>query len=209
MEFDDKSIDSLLKEIVNSEDIELNDIPDIDLYMDQVITLFEMKLKSLKRDDEDKIMTKTMVNNYVKAKILPLVKGKKYNKQQIILLNLIYNLKQNLSLTDIGTLFQPILKEIQEQENNIETVEKMYEVFLDIQKQQKNDFEKEFNSLSALIKEESADIDMEENLKEPTLMVLMLISQANLQKRMAEKIIDKFFKNAESEVSNKSKKEDK
>lgn len=209
MEFDDKSIDSLLKEIVNSEDIELNDIPDIDLYMDQVITLFEMKLKSLKRDDEDKIMTKTMVNNYVKAKILPLVKGKKYNKQQIILLNLIYNLKQNLSLTDIGTLFQPILKEIQEQENNIETVEKMYEVFLDIQKQQKNDFEKEFNSLSALIKEKSADIDMEENLKEPTLMVLMLISQANLQKRMAEKIIDKFFKNAESEVSNKSKKEDK
>lgn len=203
MEFDDKSIDSLLKEIVDSEDIELNDIPDIDLYMDQVITLFEMKLKSLKRDDEDKIMTKTMVNNYVKAKILPLVKGKKYNKQQIILLNLIYNLKQNLSLTDIGTLFQPILKEMQEQENNIETVGKMYEIFLDIQKQQKNDFEKEFNSLSALIKEKSADVDMEENLKQLTLMVLMLISQANLQKRMAEKIIDKFFKNAESEVSSK------
>lgn len=203
MEFDDKSIDSLLKEIVDSEDIELNDIPDIDLYMDQVITLFEMKLKSLKRDDEDKIMTKTMVNNYVKAKILPLVKGKKYNKQQIILLNLVYNLKQNLSLTDIGTLFQPILKEMQEQENNIETVGKMYEIFLDIQKQQKNDFEKEFNSLSALIKEKSADVDMEENLKQLTLMVLMLISQANLQKRMAEKIIDKFFKNAESEVSSK------
>lgn len=203
MEFDDKSIDSLLKEIVNSEDIELNDIPDIDLYMDQVITLFEMKLQSLKRDDEDKIMTKTMVNNYVKAKILPLVKGKKYNKQQIILLNLIYNLKQNLSLTDIGILFQPILKEMQEHQNNIETVEKMYEVFLDIQKQQKNDFEEEFNSLSALIKEKSAGIDMEENLKELTLKVLTLISQANLQKRMAEKIIDKFFKNAENDGANK------
>ncbi len=36
--------------------------------MDQVTTLFDMKLKSLKRDDDDKIMTKTMVNNYAKTK---------------------------------------------------------------------------------------------------------------------------------------------
>lgn len=209
MEFNASQVNDLLTEIVNSHDIELNDIPDIDLYMDQVITLFEMKLQSLKRDDEDKIMTKTMVNNYVKAKILPLVKGKKYNKQQIILLNLIYNLKQNLSLTDIGTLFQPILKEIQEHENSQGTIEKMYEVFLDIQKLQKNNFEEDFNKLSELIKEKSSGIDMDDKLKELTLTVLTLISQANLQKRMAEKIIDKFFKYEEGEVSSKSKKEEK
>lgn len=209
MNFDTDSINDLVKDIVNSEDIGLNDIPDIDLYMDQVITLFEMKLQSLKRDDEDKIMTKTMVNNYVKAKILPLVKGKKYNKQQIILMNLIYCLKQNLSLTDIGTVFQPILEKMQENENKTGTVEELYEAFLEIQKLQKNSFEEEFNKLSSLIKEKAGSIDMEEDLKELTLMVFMLISQANLERRMAEKIIDKYFKKNESESPSKTKKEDK
>lgn len=209
MNFDTDSINDLVKDIVNSEDIGLNDIPDIDLYMDQVITLFEMKLQSLKRDDEDKIMTKTMVNNYVKAKILPLVKGKKYNKQQIILMNLIYCLKQNLSLTDIGTVFQPILEKMQENENKTGSVEELYEAFLEIQKLQKNSFEEEFNKLSSLIKEKAGSIDMEEDLKELTLMVFMLISQANLERRMAEKIIDKYFKKNESESPSKSKKEDK
>lgn len=209
MNFDTDSINDLVKDIVNSEDIGLNDIPDIDLYMDQVITLFEMKLQSLKRDDEDKIMTKTMVNNYVKAKILPLVKGKKYNKQQIILMNLIYCLKQNLSLTDIGTVFQPILEKMQENENKTGSVEELYEAFLEIQKLQKNSFEEEFNKLSSLIKEKAGSIDMEEDLKELTLMVFMLISQANLERRMAEKIIDKYFKKNESESPSKTKKEDK
>ena len=61
-----KLIDSLsLKDTIN-----LNEIPDLDLYMDQVITLFENKLSNGKRFDDDKLLTKTMINNYAKDKLL-------------------------------------------------------------------------------------------------------------------------------------------
>ena len=58
-------------EILNSlklgSNIKLEEIPEIDLYMDQVIQLFESKLSEQKRNDDEKILTKTMINNYAKG----------------------------------------------------------------------------------------------------------------------------------------------
>ena len=71
-----KLIDSLsLKDTIN-----LNEIPDLDLYMDQVITLFENKLSNGKRFDDDKLLTKTMINNYAKDKLLQPITNKKYSR---------------------------------------------------------------------------------------------------------------------------------
>ncbi len=81
MEYNEENLEAILSNVTEFNDIKLSDIPDIDLYMDQVTTLFDMKLESLKRDKNDKIMTKTMVNNYAKGKFFPTVKGKKYNKR--------------------------------------------------------------------------------------------------------------------------------
>ena len=75
------------------EKIQLNEIPEIDLYMDQVIQLFENKLSDSKRNEEDKVLTKTMINNYAKAKLLMSIKNKKYSKEHLILMSLIYELK--------------------------------------------------------------------------------------------------------------------
>lgn len=47
--------------------IKLDEIPEIDLYMDQVIQLFESKLSEQKRNEDEKILTKTMINNYAKG----------------------------------------------------------------------------------------------------------------------------------------------
>ena len=61
-------------EILNSlqleSNIKLDEIPEIDLYMDQVIQLFESKLSNQKRNEDEKILTKTMINNYAKGKLL-------------------------------------------------------------------------------------------------------------------------------------------
>ena len=77
-------MDNLNDELINTiselnlqEDILLSDIPNLDLYMDQVITLFENGLKGSKRSEQDKILTKTMINNYSKDKILIPIKNKK------------------------------------------------------------------------------------------------------------------------------------
>ena len=69
--------------------------------MDQVIQLFDKTYSQNKRNEEEKILTKTMINNYAKGKILPPITNKKYSKNHLILMNFIYELKGSLSLTDI------------------------------------------------------------------------------------------------------------
>ena len=83
----------IVNKVANKTDLKSQDIPSLDLYMDQIMTLFESNLKDNKRYDDDKLLTKTMINNYSKAGVIKPVKGKKYTKEQIIGMLLIYNLK--------------------------------------------------------------------------------------------------------------------
>lgn len=85
------------------------DIPSIDLYMDQLTTFMEDQLGKNRRNDEDKVMTKTMINNYTKNNLLPSPNKKRYSKQHLILLIYIYYLKNMLSINDIQTLLEPLI----------------------------------------------------------------------------------------------------
>ena len=81
------------------------EIPNIDLYMDQVLSFINDRTRYLTRNpEEDKIFTKTMINNYAKTKILPPPTKKKYSKDHILLLLLIYYFKGVLSVGDTGEL---------------------------------------------------------------------------------------------------------
>ena len=109
MTADDKSIlKSILEHISGMDYIKPEDLPNIDLYMDQVTTFMEDQLASTKRHDDDKILTKTMINNYTKNHVLPSPDKKKYSKDHVLTLILIYYLKSFLSIKDIQTLLEPI-----------------------------------------------------------------------------------------------------
>lgn len=85
------------------------DIPNIDLYMDQVTTFLDSRLQAASRyPGADKIMTKTMINNYAKNNLLPPPVKKKYSKEHILMLIFIYYYKGVLSINDIQTLLNPI-----------------------------------------------------------------------------------------------------
>lgn len=84
------------------------DLPNIELYMDQVTTFLEEQLKNTKRFEEDKIFTKTMINNYTKNHLLPPSNKKKYSRNHMILLIYIYYLKNFLSISDIKNLLDPL-----------------------------------------------------------------------------------------------------
>lgn len=94
-------IDRLLK---NMNLIKPEDIPNIELYMDQVTTFMENHLGRLKRTDDDKVLTKTMINNYAKNELLPSPEKKKYSKDHVLLLTFIYYFKSFLTIGDIKTL---------------------------------------------------------------------------------------------------------
>ena len=87
------------------------DIPNIDLYMDQVTTFMNEHLAQYKRHDDDKILTKTMINNYAKNNLLPPPAKKKYSKDHMLLLIFIYYYKNLLNFNDIETLLKPITEQ--------------------------------------------------------------------------------------------------
>ena len=72
-------LNSILESISRIDYVKSDDIPNIDLYMDQVTTFMEKQLSSSKRYEEDKILTKTMINNYAKNNLLPPPFKKKYS----------------------------------------------------------------------------------------------------------------------------------
>ncbi|NLI89047.1 MAG: DUF1836 domain-containing protein [Epulopiscium sp.] len=171
----------LLDEICSHEEIEVRDIPMLDLYMDQVITLFESKLEARKRYEDDKLLTKTMINNYVKDKILKPATNKKYSPEHLIMMALIYNLKQILSIGDIKTLFtETIYKE------GIDVFD-LYQRFLEVKKEDKI-------QIKQSVTEKLETLDLEQSKEEDIIiMVLSLINSANIQKRLAEEIIDNYL----------------
>ena len=105
-------LNSILESLERLEHIKVEDIPNIDLYMDQVTTFMDRRLRKTTRDPgEDKILTKTMINNYAKNNLLPPPVKKKYSREHILLLIFIYYFKGVLSINDIQDLLNPISKD--------------------------------------------------------------------------------------------------
>lgn len=98
----------ILARIAQIDYVKPGDIPDIDLYMDQVTTFMDGQLASSKRHEEDKILTKTMINNYAKNNLLPPPVKKKYSKEHVLVMVFIYYFKNILSIKDIETLLAPL-----------------------------------------------------------------------------------------------------
>ena len=104
----DNDLHKVLASISKLNYINPDDIPDISLYMDQVTTFMEEKLSSYERYEEDKTLTKTMINNYAKNQLIPPPEKKKYTKKHMLLLIFIYYFKNFLSISDIKSIFKPI-----------------------------------------------------------------------------------------------------
>lgn len=173
-------MNDVFNEILNSGEFSIDEIPQIDLYMDQIITLFENKYSKNKRNESEKILTKTMVNNYTKEKLLKPVRGKTYNREQILQLILIYKLKQTLSVQDIKVMFDE-LHRVEHNQFNV------YNIAMQNLANHKEDINK---SLETLIEKDQAfDNKYSENLY--NVLVLSLVS--DYYKRMAQSIIDDFF----------------
>ena len=101
-------LSALQKKLKTIDYVKTEDIPNIGLYMDQVTTFMDEQLAACKRYENDKILTKTMINNYAKNNLLPAPEKKKYSKEHVITLLFIYYFKNLLSINDIHTILDPL-----------------------------------------------------------------------------------------------------
>lgn len=96
-----KSLQLWLEELDNFELTKYEKLPDIDLYMDQMITYLERQLHTFSLSSLDKQITSSMINNYVKGDCIPNPIAKKYNKEHIALILEICLLKRAINISDI------------------------------------------------------------------------------------------------------------
>lgn len=175
-----EQLNDFLEKLHVESPITLEEIPDIDLYMDQVIQLFENKFNVSKRNEEEKVLTKTMINNYAKGKVFVPIKNKKYSKEHLILISMIYQLKGSLSIKDIKDTLQGLNTKLLE--GNFQ-LDDFYQSYLTVNAKNKELFKQE---LELRIEE----IQEDETYLEQVLLISSLVQMSNLYRRVAEKLID-------------------
>lgn len=185
------SIDEIIKKLALTERVEEKDIPEIDLYMDQVIQIFEQKLSNSKRKDSDKVLTKTMINNYAKAKLLMSIKNKKYSKEHLLLMSMIYDLKRSLSISDIKDLFDNIVKKYDEDKEY--DLRSLYKLYLDINNSNYEEFLENIYKQIDCVKGIIADSEEFNEYEEKFLFICSMVSMSNMYRRVAEAMIDEYF----------------
>ena len=183
--------EEILKDIINKLNIiDDSDIPAIDLYMDQVTTFMDSQLSGSKRHNDDKILTKTMINNYSKNDLLPPPVKKRYSKQHVILLIFIYYYKNILSINDINTILSPICENYFDK-NKICSLDRIYNEACDIETNMINDVTADIQHKIDASKERFTDLPEDDrDFLQLYSLITSLCYDAYLKKQMLEGIID-------------------
>ncbi|CDQ39118.1 MULTISPECIES: DUF1836 domain-containing protein [Virgibacillus] len=173
--------------------LKLDEIPDLDLYMDQVIQLFENKFGILKRDEEEKVLTKTMINNYAKGKLFFPIENKKYSKNHLMLIAMIYQMKGALSINDVRMTLDALNKMITEENFDLT---KLYESYVDIANDRMQQLKVEMKQLTTEVEDHTSAYDSKraDYLKQ-LLLVASFVNMSNYYRRAAEKIVDAIERN--------------
>lgn len=182
------NIEQLIENMHLEAQLSLEDIPDLNLYMDQVIQLFENEFADSKRNDDEKILTKTMINNYAKGKLFFPVKNKKYSSEHLMLISMIYQMKGALSINDVKQTLEKLNKKVTDQEIHLQ---EFYKSFLQLDKDNVDQFTKALNEHSDAVQKEVLRLgDDDKGYIEQLLMITVLTNMSNYYRRAAEQLVD-------------------
>ena len=183
-------LSSILTSLDRIDYIRPQEIPNIDLYMDQVTTFMEEHLQSSKRYPEDKILTKTMINNYAKNHLLPPPDRKKYSKEHILLLIYIYYYKGILSIGDIERLLEPLTERFFHTDNSL-SMQDIYEEVFSLEKNEveylKEEVIRKYKLASDLFPEAGEE---DRQFLQIFSFICLLSFDVYVKKQVIEKLID-------------------
>lgn len=199
-------LNNILESLSHLDYIKPADIPNIDLYMDQVTTFMDTHLAPSKRYAEDKVLTKTMINNYAKNHLLPPPVKKKYSKEHLLVLIFIYYFKGFLSFQDIQSVLNPLTDRFFQSGSDI-TMEKIYEEVMQMEKQEFDLLQEDVRRMYRTATEAFPDAPNEDQeFLQMFSMICLLSFDVYVKKQMIEKLIDE-YNNAHSEDKKHSKKQ--
>ena len=161
-----------------------DDIPDMDMYMEQLISFMDDELGSNLRSEDDKALTKNMVNNYTKNKLLPPPEKKKYSRDHLIYLIYIYYMKSVMSINDIEKMMTPL------QSEDIDS-DKLYDIYQKTFEMEKAEYfnieDSIVNTMEIVTKKLPA---FEDDKLSRMLYIFLLGYDVYTKKKLIEKLID-------------------
>ena len=188
----ENTINEFTEYIQKQHPVAASKMPNIDLYMDQVTTFMEEHLEHCKRYPEDKILTKTMINNYAKNHLLPPPDKKKYSKDHMLFLVFIYYFKNILSISDIQTLLGPMTSSYFKNESG-KDIAWLYNQIMDKEPEQSRRVASDIQQLSDQVKDYYTDEPEYEQEYLQLLTIIALLSYDVYQKKqLIEKLIDSY-----------------
>lgn len=198
-------LSDILDEFNKIDYVKPEDIPNIDLYMDQVTTFMDSQLATSKRHEDDEILTKTMINNYAKNDLLPPPEKKKYSKEHVLTLIFIYYFKSILSISDIQSILNPITDKYFGKGSSEMSLEDIYKEVFGLEHQETlnimKDLAKKFNtSMKTFEGMEGEDAELLRTFS----FICMLSYDVYLKKTIIERIVDQML-HEEKDPSKKEK----
>lgn len=188
----EESIIDILKKLNEIDYIDPDEIPNIDLYMDQVTTFMDEHLAACRRTDDDKILTKTMINNYTKNDFLPPPAKKKYSKEHMYLLIFLYYFKNVLSINDIQKIFKPLTEMFYSNKSEHVSMEEIYRAIFRMERIQTDNLTKDIlrrYKASQNLFPEVTD-EAEADFLSRFAVICLLSFDAYMKKQIVERLID-------------------
>ena len=182
-------INDMIKHFEGLDIVKSEDIPDISLYMDQMTSFIDEKLESFKREEDDKLLTKTMINNYTKNKLLPPSDKKKYTKNHVMLLILIYFYKNVLSFADIKRLCD--LSIYNSFDKGDESLSKLYDILVHIEDDKKSEIVDDLKKRLEYAKNKVSTFDKKDENVELFTFLSDIVLEVYFKQHLIEYILNK------------------
>ena len=170
-------------------------IPNIDLYIDQMVSCLNSEL-SLYAKDGDGPITKGMVSNYTKHKMIPGPEGKRYTKDHCIFMLLVYYLKGCFSMDQVRRLMSPILSNYSSEWDDSVDIQAYYGKIMEEVRRSDENFGRELQDSMDGIKKFLSDRGSDDDISEIILLITTLIMRSNEERFLAEKLLDEYFPEA-------------
>ncbi len=194
---DEKYLNQLITYLQELSHIDPSEIPGLDLYMDQVTSFLDDHLSDVKRHKTDLALTKTMINNYAKNKLLPPPNKKRYSKDHILMLLFIFYYKGILQLNDIETVLKPLNEKYFHKDGDL-NLSDIYNAVFDLEKKEKehliSDIREKFDFAKTTFSTEDSHYDSLSDSDREELQLFSFLCELGfdvyLKKLIMETIID-------------------
>ena len=183
-----------IDEYVSKGKIKTKDFPDMEIYMDQVETFLNRELSIYKKSEKDKVITKTMIGNYVKHNMLPRPVNKKYSKDHLILLTLIFYLKGTFQMEEIEKMVKPLIDNYNSEFDDKIDLASLYEGILEVQDSEQEALSRNVGGMINDIKYRLKETELsDDDMLELFMLIVNLSMKADAQKFLAHKLMQEYI----------------